>query len=66
MNEKLSRNESDLENISIQNRPMNVAEEYNLLMSNAWLEAKCSLDAEMGEDKKEAEKYQLLCEIITV
>ena len=44
MNSKVGRDEGALENIGIKNRPMKVAEEYQLFLSNYWLEAKEKLD----------------------
>ena len=60
MNAKISQDESALENISIGNRPMKVAEEYTLLTSNAWLDAKTELDRFFGEDQEEENKIKLL------
>ena len=44
MNSKVSCDEGALENIGIKNRPMKIAEEYQLFLSNDWLEAKERLD----------------------
>ena len=54
MGKKVSSDESSIENISIKNRPMVVAEDYYNFCSNAWLDAKTVLDekcAEQTEDK---------------
>ena len=44
MSAKLGRDEGALENIGIKNRPMKVAEEYQLFQSDVWLTAKEKLD----------------------
>ena len=49
----MSGDESPLENISIKNRPMMVAEDYYNLCSNAWLEAKMALDEKCAEQTED-------------
>ena len=66
MNSKISANESSLENISIKARPMNIAEEYNLLQSNSWLDAKSALDEVNPDNRWEAEKVKLLFVVLQV
>ena len=66
MNAKISSSESSLENISTKNRPMNIVDDFNLLMSNAWLEAKEALDEKMPSANKEESKVKLLCDVIMV
>ena len=45
---------------------MNIAEDYNLLQSNSWLDAKSALDDSYPEDKWEAEKVKLLFVVLQV
>ena len=45
---------------------MNVAEEYSLLMSNSWLDAKSALDETDPDEKWEAEKVKLLLVVLQV
>ena len=66
MDAKRSQDESALENIGIANRPLKVAEEYTLLTSNAWLDAKTELDRFFGEDEQEENKIELLCSTLMV
>ena len=66
MNAKVASDESALENISIKARPMKIAEEYTLLMSNAWLEAKTALDEENPDKTTEAERVMFLCDVLMV
>ena len=44
MSAQISKSEETLENIVIKNRPMKVAEEYELFLSDAWPTAKENLD----------------------
>ena len=64
MSQKISTNESHLENISIKDRPMNISAEYEELVSGQWLTAKTELDE--YTDAEEAEKIKLLREVLTV
>ena len=66
MNTKVSANEISLENINIQARPMKIAEEYSLFLSNAWLDAKSALDEIDSLENMEPQKVQILCDIILV
>ena len=66
MNSKVSANESSLENISIKARPMNIAEEYNLLMSNTWLDAKSALDDMVADNVTETFRVILLFDVLKV
>ena len=66
MSTKLAADESNVENVSIKNRPMNVAEEYQLLCSNQWLDAKTVLD-DLGDGRtQDYMKVQLLSEVLMV
>ena len=65
MNEKLSRDERNLENVSIASRPMNIAEEYQNICSTEWLDAKTSAGVTLSETT-EIKKLQVLCEIYMV
>ena len=62
--DKVAGNESDVENISIKNRPMVVAEEYQRLFTDEWLEVKTMLDART--DLIEEQKIAFLCDIFMV
>ena len=66
MNAKVSSDESALENISIQARPMKIAEDYTLLMSNFWLDAKSALDDVKADYITEAGKIMFLFDILMV
>ena len=44
MSDKIAKDEENLENVNIKNRPMKVAEEYENFCSNAWFLAKGKLD----------------------
>ena len=50
MNQQMARDESDLENISMKNRPMKIMEDYHLFCSQEWLEAKTTLDEWVEEN----------------
>ena len=63
MSTKIASDESSLENISIRNRPMNIASDYQNFCSNAWLSAKEKLDKVKG---KEVEKLSFLTWILEV
>ena len=65
MSTKLAADESNVENVSIKNRPMNIAEEYQLLCSNQWLDAKTALD-DITEDTSDIVKLYLLSEVMMV
>ena len=65
MGKKIASNESSLENISIKSRPMNVSEDYNLIVSNEWLDAKVELD-KLYKRVNEKDKLEFLCNIIKV
>ena len=65
MNAKVSSDESSLENISIQARPMKIAEDYTWLMSNAWLDAKSALDEISPDDMRRDDKACLVDEKVT-
>ena len=58
--------EDDFENINIDCRPMTVADDYQNLMSNAWLDAKEALDDCEDCDMNEQEKTKLLCRMLEV
>ena len=64
MNTKIASDESNLENINIFNRPMNIASDYELLASNEWLGAKTELDEQFTDD--EDSKIKFLCDIMLV
>ena len=61
----MSADESDLENVNIKNRPMNIAGDYTELCSHAWLDAKNELDQHCRSASEE-EKLQLLKKILMV
>ena len=65
MDSKISADERSLENISLANRPMKVSEEYSLLTSNVWLDAKNELDEVYGPER-EANKVQVLADMLLV
>ena len=65
MGAKVASDESSLENISIKNRPMNIATDYDLLCSNEWLVAKTDLD-ESCPDMSDGDKVQILCKVLIV
>ena len=68
MSDKVSSDETNLENIAIVNRPLNIAAEYSNLCTQAWLEAKQALDG-MDEGlgcRSEDEKVKFLCEVLMV
>ena len=65
MGAKVASDESSLENISIKNRPMNIATDYDLLCSNEWLAAKTDLD-ENCPDMSDSDKVQILCKVLIV
>ena len=65
MNAKIAANESSFENTSIRARPMNIAEDYVLLTSNTWLDAKTALD-DLEEETTEQFKVQFLLDIMLV
>ena len=44
MGDKVASDEKNFENITIKNRPMRIAEEYEEFCSNAWLSGKEKLD----------------------
>ena len=44
MNHKVSADESNVENVSIRNRPMNIADDYESMCTDEWLQAKEALD----------------------
>ena len=64
MNTKIASDESNLENINISNRPMNIASEFELLASDEWLNAKTELDEQFTKD--EDSKIKFLCDIMLV
>ena len=66
MNAQVSSDESALENISIHARPMKIAEDYTLLMSNFWLDAKSALDEIKADDITEAGKIMFLFDVLMV
>ena len=51
MNSKISADESALENISIGNRPMKLADDYHHFCSDIWLDAKQFLDDQSMEQE---------------
>ena len=65
MDKKTSSDESSLENISIKDRPMNVAEEFTMMQSNEWLDAKAAVDEIIPESSERA-RLTLLCDVIQV
>ena len=65
MGTKIASDESSLENISIKNRPMNIATDYDLLCSNEWLNAKTDLDDNCS-DMPEEGRILILCDVLMV
>ena len=66
MNEAVAAKEDNFENINIDCRPMTVADDYQNLVSNAWLDAKEALDDCKECDMSEQEKTELLCRVLEV
>lgn len=74
MSTKVSSDETAIENVSIQNRPMNIQSQYNELTSGVWLEAKQAIDQLTMEDYytgklrplPEVDKLNYMCEIFFV
>ena len=64
MSDKVASDESNLENISIKNRPMVVTSEYENFFSNEWLDLKTVLDSREGAG--EEEKIAFLCDLVMV
>ena len=64
MNQAVGQSEETWENINVECRPMNIAEQYSDLMATSWLDAKEELDQCQGF--KEEEKCRLLCRVLTV
>ena len=65
MGAKVSADESHMENISIKNRPMTVADDYHNFMADVWSDAKEKLDAEVSKmDNKD--RLTLLSDILMV
>ena len=64
MNKVVGRSEETWENINVECRPMNIAEQYADLMATSWLDAKEELDQCKGF--KEEEKCRLLCRVLMV
>ena len=62
--EKISADESNVENINIKNRPLKLAKEFALIAASEWLEAKGALD--QYSDMSEYDKLTLLCDIMLV
>ena len=65
MEKKISADESSVENISISNRPMTIADEYVMMQSNEWLGAKRLLD-DACPNTLELQKLTLLCDMLDV
>ena len=63
---KASSDDSGMENLSIQARPMKIADDYSQLMSSAWLDAKSELDDVYQDDAREAEVVKLLLDVLMV
>ena len=63
----MSHDESDLENISMKVRPMNIVDEFQQICNMEWLEAKMFLDEKLPDDQMdEKTKTGLLAKIISV
>ena len=69
MHNKLGRDESDLEAISIKNRPVKIAEEYGEFSSTLWLDAKQSVDDKVSEqlhfNKSMVFTEEMKCNLLT-
>ena len=67
MSSRISRDESDLENISMKVRPMNIVDEFQQICNEEWLEAKMFLDEKIPtEQMDEKTKTVLLAALILV
>ena len=66
MSEKMSNDETSMENISIACRPMTIAEEFEELTSNAWLDAKTKLDEICPDTTDEKLKVEFLAQVMLV
>ena len=64
MQEKVAAEESDLENVSVKNRPLSIAAEYQHWISEQWFDAKGELDN--LTDVAEWQKLDLLNQAIKV
>ena len=64
MSEKMSNNESSIENVSIKHRPVKVADEYQEFCTNEWLDLKQFLDESFKES--DIRKMNLLTKILMV
>ena len=64
MSSRMSRDESDLENISMKVRPMNIVDEFGQMCNSEWLEAKLFLDD--ISDKNEKYKVKKLSSVMQV
>ena len=60
------KTEGNNENTAIKNRPTKVAEQYLLVCSNEWLEAKEAIDEIIVEDDDEVTKVLFLKDIMLV
>ena len=65
MGDKVSSNESSVENISIKHRPMNINDDYGTFQSSEWLDAKTFLDEHL-ETSSTQDKIGLLSEMLQV
>ena len=66
MNDKVSKSELSFENISVKNRPMKVAEEYEHIWTNQWLAAKGFLDEYDKQKTKDIDLFEFLLQIFMV
>ena len=71
MNREMSRDETDLENINIRNRPMKIIEEFEMFCSQQCLDAKTAIDrsAERSRSSRpipESKRCSLLCGVLSV
>ena len=71
MNLKVSANESDMENISVKSRPMNIVSDYKEFVTTQWLEVKDAMDEAAAQNARyyhipEKDIINALCNIITV
>ena len=55
MNQTMARDESDLENINVKNRPMNVMDDFTTFCSQQWLDAKTVIDDWAEEQHREVD-----------
>lgn len=66
MSKKVASDETSVENVAIKTRPMNIVDDFSLLCSNEWLDAKTLIDESLTGQIDESDKVTFLCEILMV